>query len=56
LQKDLTDAMNDLTEAHVIINALMEERWTLQDNFAIFNIQIKGLNSLKKSLEEDLKL
>lgn len=48
--------MNDLREAQMIITALSEERVTLQDHFAIFNIQIKGLTSLNKSMEEDLKL
>jgi uncharacterized protein YegL/uncharacterized coiled-coil DUF342 family protein len=54
IQKDLDDVMNDLREAYNIITILMNDRKLLQDLFAIFNIQIKGFNGLKKSLEDDL--
>ena len=54
IQKDLDDVMNDLREAYNIITILMSDRKILQDLFAIFSIQIKGFNALKKSLEDDL--
>ena len=52
--KDLGDVINDLQEAHNIINILMSDRNVLKDLFAIFSIQIKGLMALNRSLEEDL--
>lgn len=54
IMKDLGDVVNDLREANNIITILMNDRNVLKDLFAIFNIQIKGLATLNKSLEEDL--
>ena len=54
--KDLGDVMNDLREAFNIITILTNDRGKLQDLFAVFNVQIKGLHDIRKTLEEDLTL
>lgn len=46
--------MNDLRQAHNIISILVTDRTRIQDLFAIYSIEIKGLKDGNKSLEEDL--
>jgi hypothetical protein len=46
--------MNDLREAYNIITILVGDRTKIQDLFAIYSIEIKGLKDEKKNLEEDL--
>lgn len=54
ISKDLGDVMNDLKEAYNIITILVSDRSKLQDLFAIYSIEIKGLKDEKRNLAEDL--
>lgn len=48
--------MNDLREAYNIISILSDDRIKFRDLFGIFKVQIKGLEALNKSLQDDLAL
>ena len=52
--KELRDVANDLQEANNIVSILSSDRNVMKDQYAIFNVQIKGLETLKKNLEDAL--
>lgn len=56
MANDLDQTANDLKESAVVINILMAERERLKDHFAIFNIEIRGLQAKLKDLQDALKL
>ncbi len=56
IMKDLSDVMNDLHEAYNIITILAADRTKLQDLFAIFMVQIKGLRELIRNFEDDMAM
>ena len=55
LSREISDACNDLKEAHKNILVLMNDRSLIKDHFCLLYMKIHKLKGFSKSFQEDLQ-